>query len=197
MAGREPEQTVPLELRLVAAQDHYLHAQLLAAWITDYFDLEESLTVGSIAQKEFAHAACCSNWPVRTGVQVALGGLDLGVAEAVHDGFRSVPASNLEAWVWRRSCQRTGKSRSVAVTAGSQARVRRCCGRWGCRHRSTTARGFMSARRTGPGIARARLVAEDRGIEIYYIGPEPDLPGLVARWRRRWLSGVCRTAARR
>lgn len=42
---------------LAWAQDHFLHGHLLAYWITDYIDLEESLAVGSIAQEELAHAA--------------------------------------------------------------------------------------------------------------------------------------------
>lgn len=40
-----------------AAEDHFLHGHFLAAWITDYVDLEESLAVGSLAQEELAHAA--------------------------------------------------------------------------------------------------------------------------------------------
>lgn len=39
------------------AQEHFLHAHQLTPWITDYVDLEESLSVGSIAQEELAHAA--------------------------------------------------------------------------------------------------------------------------------------------
>jgi 1,2-phenylacetyl-CoA epoxidase catalytic subunit len=39
------------------AQDRFLHGHLLAHWITDYVDLEESLAVGSIAQEELAHAS--------------------------------------------------------------------------------------------------------------------------------------------
>jgi|tagenome__1003787_1003787.scaffolds.fasta_scaffold20987097_5 1,2-phenylacetyl-CoA epoxidase catalytic subunit len=42
---------------LRAAEDHFLHAQLLSAWIVDYIDLEESLAVGSIVQEELAHGA--------------------------------------------------------------------------------------------------------------------------------------------
>ena len=45
------------EPELLWAQDCFLHGHLLASWITDYIDLEESLAVGSIAQEEIAHAA--------------------------------------------------------------------------------------------------------------------------------------------
>jgi hypothetical protein len=64
-------------------------------------------------------------------VEVLLGGLDLGVAHPLLHGsevgaFGQEPgARSQEAWAWRRSWMRTGKSTPLAVTAGIQTRVRK------------------------------------------------------------------------
>ena len=48
-----------MESSLVLAwcDDLSLQSHQLSKWITDYFDLEESLAVGSIAQELLAHSA--------------------------------------------------------------------------------------------------------------------------------------------
>ena len=58
-------------------------------------------------------------------VQVLLGGLNLGVAHAFHDELEVGAFGEQPGGVaWRSSCIRTGKSTPLALTAGSQTRVR-------------------------------------------------------------------------
>jgi 1,2-phenylacetyl-CoA epoxidase catalytic subunit len=68
-ALRPPRWPVSL---LFVAEDRFLHGHLLARWITDYIDIEESLAVGSIAQEELAHAATL----------IEFAGLDAGARDA-------------------------------------------------------------------------------------------------------------------